>query len=124
MSAVPPDAGEPGEVDAAAVRRIVHDCIGEAWETSNHHGVDLREALLEPELVTLIDRTVLEGEVRDTLMRAWVVLVEDPEEGRGYRVVASPSAQHFGLAEEGFPGDDHLLLCGWYGDFWDAFLGM
>ena len=30
----------------------------------------------------------------------------------------------FGLASVGFPNDDHLVLCGWYGDFMTTFRGM
>jgi hypothetical protein len=51
-------------------------------------------------------------------------LVELPEAVRGYRIVLNDEGTSFGLASEGFADDKHLVLCGWYGDFMDAFHAM
>jgi hypothetical protein len=80
--------------------------------------------LVTPRLVKVIQRLVHEGKTRDEVIDAWLVLIEKPESGEGYRIVADADGRSFGLASEGFAKDEHLVLCGWYGDFWSAFEGM
>ena len=106
------------------VSEIVKSQIGVAGETTNLHGVNLRKALVPPQEITVIDRQVLKGKIRDRLQRVWLVLVENPDSGTGYRIVADHEGTTFGLASEGFPNDKHLVLCGWYGDFMTTFQGM
>lgn len=111
-------------MNAAEIERLVHDAIGDSWDVTNHHGVDLRKALVPPRLIKVIQRLVHEGKVDDEVIDAWLVLIEKPESGGGYRIVADADGRTFGLASEGFARDEHLVLCGWYGDFWSAFEGM
>ncbi|MCC6739800.1 MAG: hypothetical protein IT452_12205 [Planctomycetia bacterium] len=111
-------------MNAREIERLVHDAIGDSWEETNFHGVDLRKALVPPRLIKVIQRHVDRGTVRDEVTDAWLVLIEDPESGRGYRIVADADGRTFGLASEGSRTDPHLVLCGWYGDFWTAFKGM
>ncbi len=106
------------------IRRVVLDAIGDSWDTTNHHGVDLRRALVQPRPIKVIQRFIEAGRVRDSVIEAWLVLIEKPELGEGYRVVASEDGSTFGLASDGCAADRHLVLCGWYGDFMTAFLGM
>jgi hypothetical protein len=106
------------------VRKLVEEAIGDDWAMTNDHHVDLRCALVPPRKVTVIERTVKNGKLRDRTLAVWLVLVErqDPEEG--YRIVMKENQPVFGLAAEGFPEDEHLVLCGWYGDFMTTFQGM
>jgi hypothetical protein len=111
-------------MDAKYVRNLVERQIDGAWDTTNHHGVDLRKALVSPQRITVIERLVRRGATRDRLVEVWLVLVEAPASGTGYRIVVALDGRMFGLASEGFPSDEHLVLCGWYGDFMTAFRGM
>ena len=98
--------------------------IGDSWNASNLHGVNLRDALVSPQLITVVERNVRKGKIHDRLLKVWLVLIENPESGTGYRIVADKEGTTFGLASEGFPADEHLVLCGWYGDFMTTFQGM
>ena len=93
-------------------------------DTTNDHGVDLRKALVPPQRITVIEGLVRRGVTEDRLVEVWLVLVEAPGSGTGYRIVVSLDGSNFGLASEGFPFDEHLVLCGWHGDFMTAFRGM
>ena len=106
------------------VRKLVEEAIGDDWSATNLHGVDLRRALVEPRKITLIDRTVKDGKLQDRTLTAWLVLVEDPDQEAGYRIVMKEGEPRFGLASEGFPNDKHLVLCGWYGGFMTTFRAM
>ena len=106
------------------VRKLVEDAIGDDWATTNHHQVDLRRALVSPSKITVIERTVRNGKLRDRTVAVWLVLVELAEQEKGYRIVMKENEPVFGLASEGFPEDEHLVLCGWHGDFMTTFNGM
>jgi hypothetical protein len=106
------------------VRKLIENEIGDDWTATNHHCVDLRRALVEPRKITVIERTVRSGELRDRTLAVWLVLVERPDAEEGYRIVMKEDEPVFGLASEGFPEDEHLVLCGWYGDFMTTFRGM
>ena len=111
-------------MQASEIDRIVRFQIGDAWETCTRHGVDLRKTVVPATPAKVIERIVVDGQARDRLIDVWVVLVEDSERHAGYRIVASSDGGRFGLATEGFPGDQHLVLCGWYGDFLTTFRAM
>jgi hypothetical protein len=111
-------------MQASEIDRIVSSQIGDAWETGNLHGVNLRKAMAPATRAKVIERIVVDGQTRDRLIDVWVVLVEDLERHAGYRIVASSDGGLFGLATKGFPEDEHPVLCGWYGDFLTAFRAM
>lgn len=111
-------------MNAQEILELVRSQIGDAWDTTNAHSVDLRKSLVSPTPITVIDRTVRDGKIDDRLEEAWLVLIEKPQTMSGYRIVAKPDGTMFGLASEGLPSDRHPVLCGWYGDFWDTFRGM
>jgi hypothetical protein len=111
-------------MNAEEVEKLVRSQIGEAWDVTNAHGVDLRETLVAPSPITVVERSIRNGRPHDCLVDAWLVLIEDPKAGTEYRIVATPDGTMFGLASEGFPSDSHLVLCGWYGDFLTTFRGM
>jgi len=111
-------------MNALQVRELVDLQIGDKWTSTNHHRADLRSALVAPEKITVIERRVRNGKTRDRLLVVWLVLVEMTDAGSGYRIVCKEDEPVFGLASEGFPNDEHLVLCGWYGDFMSTFQGM
>ncbi len=111
-------------MNAVQARKLVESQIGNNWETTNHHGVDLRLALVDPLQITVIERSVRKGQLHDRLLKVWLVLIEMPETRSAYRIVLNDEGTTFGLASEGFPEDKHLVLCGWYGDFMTTFHGM
>jgi hypothetical protein len=106
------------------VRKLVENEIGDDWAATNHHNVDLRRALIQPRKITIIERTLRNSRLQDRTLAVWLILVERPESEDGYRIVMKEDGPVFGLASEGFPGDEHLVLCGWYGDFMTTFRGM
>src|SRR6516162_10888680 len=106
------------------VRKLVENEIGDDWTVTNHHHVDLRRALVQPRKITVIERTVRNGKIRDRTVAVWLVLVERVDQEEGYRIVMKENEPMFGLASAGFPEDEHLVLCGWYGDFMATFQGM
>jgi len=106
------------------VRKLVEEAIRDDWAVTNHHHVDLRRALVQPRKITVIERTVRNGNLQDRPLGVWLVLVERPNPEEGYRIVMKENEPVFGLASEGFPEDEHLVLCGWYGDFMTTFQGM
>lgn len=111
-------------MNAKEVGYLVRSQIGDAWDATNAHGVELREALVSPAPITVIEQLVRNGQIHDRLVDVRLVLVENPNSACGYRIVAKPDGSMFGLASEGFPSDSHLVLCGWYGDFLTTFHGM
>jgi hypothetical protein len=111
-------------MDAEHIRDLVVAQIDGAWDTINHHGVGLREALVPPRKITVIERWVRDGEVEERTAQVWVVLVERPGSEEGYRIVAKEDGSAFALASEGFAHDQHLVVSGWYSDFMAAFVGM
>jgi hypothetical protein len=110
-------------MQARDVKKLVEDAIADDWVVTNHHHVDLRRALVQPRKITVIERTVSKGKLRDRTLEVWLVLVERPDPEEGYRIVMKENEPVFGLASEGFPEDAHLILSGWYGDFHDDLPG-
>jgi hypothetical protein len=111
-------------VNGDQIQQLVLSEIGDAWDTMNSHGVDLRKSLVRPHQEQIIERLVFNGKTKDRLIDAWIVLFEDPEMRAGYRIVASRDGSKFGIASEGFATDEHLVLCGWYGSFLSTFRSM
>jgi hypothetical protein len=111
-------------MNADQIHQLVASEIGDAWDTTNSHCVDLRKSVVRPQQTKVIERLVFNGKFNDRLIDAWIVLFEHPTERAGYRIIVSPDGSKFGLASEGFETDKHLVLCGWYGDFLSTFLSM
>jgi hypothetical protein len=89
---------------------------------TNDHGITLRQALVPPERISVIIRTVRSGRVKDTKQTVWLVGKENS--GDGYSIVMEEDGLQFGLASTGFPRDEHPILTGWYGGLVSAFLSM
>jgi hypothetical protein len=102
-----------GEV-AIRVRRE----IGDQWDASNLHGVDLRRCLVEPRKATF----VAGWDARQTV-EAWIVLEETPGDPKGGYLIAFDEAEDaYGLADVG--GDGRPCFIGYYGDFLTTLAGM
>jgi len=111
-------------MNAKQLKKAIESEIGSSGEERNLHGQTPRSGLIEPRQITVIERLVKNGKTQDHLEKVWLVFVEGPQEGDGYRIVASLDGKEFGLASQGFPKDQHLVMCGWYGDFMSTFRGM
>jgi hypothetical protein len=109
---------------AGQIKALVKEHIAGRWDESNHHGVDLRTCLVPPVKIPVILRGVVKGKIKDEIMQVWLVLEENPKTKDGYKIVFDEGRSLFGLASEGFPTDQHLVLTGFYGDFWTTFRGM
>lgn len=104
------------------VRQMIKSQIGDSLTTKNDHGIDVKQALVPPVRITVIDRMVRDGRLKDHQMEVWLVAQENARDG--YRIVMRNDGLMFGLASKGFPTDQYLVLAGWYRDFLQAFLGM
>ena len=107
---------------AAEVREIVRSQAVEGLTLVNDHRICLRDALVQPVRLTVIDRVVKKGKVRDTEEVVWLVGRERVEDG--YTIVMRETDCQFGLASTGFPHDKHQVMVGWYGSLITAFMGM
>ena len=110
-------------MDARDVQHLVHEQIDGRWEETNSHAVDLRAALITPTRSVMIMRVVQKGITKETAVNVWTVLEETPD-GDGYVIFYDEVRDEFGLATRGLPVDRHPVICGYYGDFWNAFKGM
>lgn len=100
---------------AAEIKAVVLSEIGDQWQRTNLHHVNLRECLVDPEPLSLIDMRT------EQPLQAWLVLRECPA-GNGYGIVYDEASGTFGLAQfaEGY---DPCLL-GFYGGFFTTLEAM
>jgi hypothetical protein len=103
------------------VKELVACQAKDPLATQNDHDISLGSALVEPERITIIVRSVQNGEIRDEEETVW--LVGRGPSHDGYRIVMHEDG-YFGLGSSGFPRDKHPVLCGWYGSLLTTFLGM
>jgi hypothetical protein len=90
--------------------------------SARNHGVNLEQALVPPQRISIIERSVRQGRVTDKTLSVWLVGKEPSEEG--YMIVMREEDRMFGLASQGFPTDKHPILTGWYGTLVSAFVCM
>ncbi len=96
--------------------------VGSGFATTNDHGTNLRQALVPPQRISVIARTVQDGRVNDQMQNVWLVAQEHSSDG--YKIILRDDGLQFGLASSGFPTDKHPILVGWYGGLMSAFLNM
>jgi hypothetical protein len=102
---------------AADVRELVHGQIGNNWDRSNLHKVNLQRCLVEPpRRMTFLDAS------DEKPVDAWLVLHEDPKSELGYAVVYDEESGEFGLAQ--FATGYEPCLIGIYGDFFTTLEAM
>lgn len=106
-----------------SIREMVEQEIAGDWTHPNAHGCDLQRCLVTPELreykdcgsgLPLVDPL--------PTIKLWLVLEEDPDDCRGYKIVFGEDSGKFGLATSSINGGD--LFLGFYGTFQDAFDSM
>jgi len=98
------------------VRQLVEAAIGDQWQRSNLHRVDLRTCLIAPRKLTFVTAKD-EREVE-----AWLVLLENPKGTLGFGVAYDEQTRRFGLIQLA-KGYEPCLL-GLYGGFFDALDAM
>ena len=106
----------PTELTSDQVRQLVEAAIGDQWQRSNLHRVDLRTCLIAPRKLTFVTAKD-EREVE-----AWLVLLENPKGTLGYGVAYDEQTQRFGLVQLA-KGYEPCVL-GLYGGFYDALDAM
>jgi hypothetical protein len=107
---------------AKEVGELIRFQVRDNLTATNDHGISLKQALVCPQRISVIARTVQGGRVMDQKLNAWLV----GEEGSidGYKVIMRDDGLQFGLASSGFPADKHPILAGWYGSLMSAFMSM
>jgi hypothetical protein len=103
-------------MNAEEVAALVKAEIGDQWEQSNAHGVDLRTCIVTPEKKSYTDG------VGEKAYELWLVLEEDPKERKGYKIVFDHEQRLFGLATTQRNGPDVFL--GFYGTFLETLESM
>jgi hypothetical protein len=106
----------------AEIRDLIRIQIEDPVPAVKDHSVAVRNMLVDPARIQVIARDVTKDGVRDELLDAW--LVGQEESGDGYRIVFCEQQRVFGIALRGFQSDQHLVLVGWYGDLFSAFVSM
>ena len=104
------------------VRALVRAQSAENLSVTNAHRIKLEQAIISPQTISLIFRTVVDGRVKDQTLNAWLVGQEGTADD--YKIVMREDGKQFGLASVGFPHDKHLILVGWYSSLLSAFLAM
>jgi len=104
------------------VKERVHLQAGLDLELTNDHGITLKQALVPPQKITIIDRLVRNGRLKDRQLDVWLVGQKNAPDG--YRIIMGEDGLKFGLAANGFPTDGFLILTGWYGNLVSTFLAM
>jgi hypothetical protein len=106
----------------AEIRSLLAEQVESNKYSVNSHSISLADSLVPPRRITVIERIVVKGRVRDRILDVWLVAQEPSTDG--YRIVMRESDRMFGLASKGFEHDQHLVLVGWYGDLATAFASM
>lgn len=109
---------------ASDVQALVFAAIGDDWNETNSHGIDLRACLIKPRRMQVIWR--MAGEARSALetREVWLVLEERSVTKNGRMIVFDEKRKVFGLASPGHGSDEHPSLDGYHGDFWTTFKEM
>ena len=98
------------------IQKMVAATIGDQWDRSNLHGVDLRRCLVPPKQVTAINA----GDETETPV--WLVLLEAPDTRLGYAVAYHEESKQFGLVQ--LTKEYAPCLIGLYGGFFNTLEAM
>ena len=109
-------AAGPSPMTSEQVHALVVAQIGDQWDRTNLHGVDLRRCILWPQSITAAD---VRGEVQSDV---WLVLLETPGRRLGWGIVYQEETGEFGLVQ--FTEDYAPCLVGLYAQFMDALEAM
>lgn len=98
------------------IHDMVTAAIGDQWDRSNLHGVDLRRCLVPPEQVAAVNA----GDETDTPV--WLVLLEAPDTRLGYAIAYHEESKQFGLVQ--LTKEYAPCLIGLYGGFFNTLEAM
>ena len=104
------------------VRALILEQIGSDWAKTNLHGIRVGESLLPPTIVDMVYPSFSDGKRIEHLQPVWLVL-EECEDGSGYKIIYDEVDSTFGLATPGKNGQPAVVV-GNYSRFIDAFNGM
>lgn len=99
---------------SSQVRALVEREIGGRWHWPDPDGIDLRQCLIEPERLELLD-------ARDQPFEAWLIVRSVPG-CEGYGLIYEPDSGSFGLVVSVASGVP--VFIGLYGDIFDTLSGM
>ena len=102
---------------ADEIEDLIRKEIGDLWNISNAHGVDLKKCLVKPEKHTFTDSLT-----QHTQLELWLVLEELPDTRGGYQIVFDERTQMFGLATTDVKTG--RIYLGPYGSFLETLEGM
>jgi hypothetical protein len=91
-------------------------------ELTNGHRITLKQALVLPQQIKVIERSVRNGKFKEQRIDVWLVGQEDSSDG--YKIIMRDDGLQVGLASKGFPSDSFLILTAWYGNLISTFLAM
>lgn len=100
------------------ITRIIYEEIGDDWQYSNAHGIDLRKCLVTPQ-----KRRFLTNLDSGSEEEFWLVLEEFPANGSGYKIIFDEESKMFGLATAMKESKRDFFL-GIYGSFLETLEGM
>jgi hypothetical protein len=103
--------------------------IGDNWDLSNAHAVDLRTSLVKPPVLLEYKNSWYQADKQDHInrmlssptLRLWLVLEEHPDTHKGYAIVYDEVANMYGLADAPESGD---IFIAHYGTFLETFEAM
>ena len=104
------------------VKERVQVQAGIDLELTNDHRITLKQALVLPQQIQVIERSVRNGKLKEQRIDVWLVGQEDSSDG--YKIISRDDGLQFGLASKGFPSDPFLILTAWYGNLISTFLAM
>jgi hypothetical protein len=90
------------------VRELVRAQSADSLMATNDHRITLKQALAEPQRISVIARLVKAGRVQDERLNVWLVGQEDLADG--YKIVMRDDGSKFGLASSGSSSDKYLVL--------------
>ena len=77
------------------VRDLVHSLASNDLKCVNDHRINLQQAIVMPEEISVILRTVRNGRVKDEIQHVWLVGKENADDG--YRIVMRENGRQFGF---------------------------
>lgn len=98
------------------VIHIIYEEIQNIFDISNLHGVDLKKCLIKP-----VRQRYISSRDDNIGFEFWTVL-EESEDGKGYKIFYDEDENSFGLGIKGFK--DELVYLGYYGTFLETLKGM
>jgi hypothetical protein len=103
--------------------------IGDNWDVSNAHSVDLRTCLVKPPVLFEYKNSFYQPDKQDhtnsmvssPTLRLWLVLEEHPDTHKGYAIVYDEVANMYGLADAPASGNTFIAH---YGTFLETLEAM